>query len=305
MFFMTMYLQHYYFSMKGIHYMEIFFNFTRKFLKRAFSIFFTISTICIGQFLSIGESRSNEMAPALKCCAIGNVSKKEPLVKIKGQQFIYGINGVRFFLPNYPEDFIQRLIVERHDYFEGDTLRKLDSYIPEDAVILDIGANIGNHTLYWAKQNKIKKVYSFEPVKSTFEVLKTNVDLNEFNNKVKLLNIGLSDQKTKAIIEIFHKENIGGTHIKDTPDGDMDVDKLDNIEIKENRIDFVKIDVESHEVQVLNGASETFRKYKPKYVFIESFPDKFEETKKILESYGYRLTDFPVQYCNYLFEYKG
>lgn len=235
----------------------------------------------------------------------GNCSK-DCDVKLP-KKFVHFVKGVKFFLPNYPEDLIQRFIVKNQDFYEGDILRKLDEYmcLPDGAVGLDVGSNIGNHTIYWSKQKKVKKIYSFEPLRSTFDILKTNIDLNKLNNKVELFNMGLSDKRTKAVIEKFCKENIGATHIKDTPYGDMDVDKLDNIKVKENRIDFVKIDVEGHEVQVLKGAKETFKKYKPRYVFVESFSDKFKETKRILESYGYRLTDFPVKYSNYLFKYGG
>lgn len=220
-----------------------------------------------------------------------------------GKVWDYG--NIKFYLPNFPQDLIQNYIVTNSDYFEGPTLRKLDKFIPEKAVILDIGANIGNHTLYWAMQNKIEKVYSFEPIEETFNILCKNVEINDLDNKVELFNIGLSDEETTAKISFFDKNNIGRTSIEKTTGGKIKVNKLDNIKINEERIDFVKIDVEGHEIKVLNGAKETFLKHKPKYVFIESFSNNYPKVKEILESYGYRLTDFPVECSNYLFEYKG
>ena len=217
---------------------------------------------------------------------------------------IWDFESVKFCLPNYPQDLIQNHIISQNDYFEGNILRKLDKFIPEGATILDIGANIGNHTVYWAMQDKIKKVYSFEPLKETFKMLEKNIEINDLEEKVVLFNIGLSDEETSAKISHFNKTNIGGTSIEKTADGSLVVNKLDNIKINEDRIDFVKIDVEGHEIKVLNGAKETFLKYKPNYVFIESFSDNFPKVKEILEGYGYRLTDFPVEASNYLFEYK-
>lgn len=216
---------------------------------------------------------------------------------------IWNFGTVKFYLPLYPTDYIQNLIVTQHDYFEGSLLRKLDAYIPEGAVILDVGANIGNHTVYWAMQNKVERVYSFEPLKETYDMLCKNIKINDLKDKVQALNIGLSDEKTCAKIQHFDARNISGTSINESTDGDLEVDRLDNIKFEEERIDFVKIDVEGHEIKVLNGAKETFLKYKPKYVFIESFSNNFPETKRILESYGYKLTDFPVEASNYLFEY--
>ncbi len=55
-------------------------------------------------------------------------------------------NGVKFYLPLYPWDFIQRVIAESDDFYEIYMLRSLREYIPNNAVILDIGANIGNHS---------------------------------------------------------------------------------------------------------------------------------------------------------------
>ena len=217
---------------------------------------------------------------------------------------IWDFESVKFCLPNYPQDLIQNHIISQNDYFEGNLLRKLDKFIPKGAIILDIGANIGNHTVYWAMQDKIKKVYSFEPLKETFNMLEKNIEINDLEEKVKLFNIGLSYEESSARISHFDKTNIGGTSIEKTADGSLVVNKLDNIKINEDRIDFIKIDVEGHEIKVLNGAKETFLKYKPKYVFIESFSNNFPKVKEILESYGYKLTDFPVEYSNYLFEYK-
>lgn len=74
---------------------------------------------------------------------------------------VWDFESVKFCLQNYPQDLIQNHIISQNDYFEGNLLRKLDKFIPNEATILDIGANIGNHTIYWAMQDKIKKVYSF------------------------------------------------------------------------------------------------------------------------------------------------
>ena len=210
---------------------------------------------------------------------------------------IWDFESVKFCLPNYTQDLIQNHIISQNDYFEGKILRKLDKFIPEGATILDIGANIGNHTVYWAMQDKIKKVYSFEPLKETFDMLEKNIEINDLEEKVKLFNIGLSDEESSTRISHFDKTNIGGTSIEKTADGSLVVNKLDNIKI-------IKIDVEGHEIKVLNGAKDTFLKYKPKYVFIESISNNFPKVKEILEGYGYKLTDFPVEYSNYLFEYK-
>ena len=86
------------------------------------------------------------------------------------------VRNSKIYLPNYPIDLIQRYIVATKNYWEYEFLEKLDKYIKEDSVILDIEANIGNHTLYWANERKAKKIYSFEPVELTFDILKKNIE---------------------------------------------------------------------------------------------------------------------------------
>ena len=227
---------------------------------------------------------------------------KQPFEK----SHVFDLKGAKLFLPNYKVDLIQKTIYNTKDWWDGDILRRLDKYIPEGANILDLGANIGNHTIYWARQNKVNKVIAFEPVKYTLDILKKNIALNNLYNKVTICDVGLSDKTSKAVIAKWHEYNIGGTNIIDTDDGDMEVDKLDNIiyPINLKHIDFVKIDIEGHEVMALKGAKRVFKEYKPKYVYIESFSNHIDQTKQILKDYGYKLANFPVIANNYLFEHK-
>ncbi|MBO4405782.1 MAG: FkbM family methyltransferase, partial [Alphaproteobacteria bacterium] len=156
---------------------------------------------------------------------------------------IANIGYAKFYVPNYPIDLIQSDIVENRTFFEINQLEELQPYIKNNAVILDIGANIGNHSIYWAVKSDAKKIYSFEPVKETFKILEKNVEINELRNKIKIFNIGLSNQKINGSISFFDSSNIGGTNIKQDPNGSLLLDKLDHIKIEEDTVDFVKIDV--------------------------------------------------------------
>ena len=224
--------------------------------------------------------------------------------KLSMKDDIWQIKNIKFYVPYYPIDFIQRHIVNTNTFFEEDILSDLNKYIPDNAVILDIGANIGNHTLYWGIQHKISKVYAFEPVIDTFSILKQNVEINNLNKKVALFNIGLSDKNTNATYKSYRRENIGDTHL--TPGGgtsDMYLSRLDDINIEEDHIDFVKIDVEDMEIYALKGMVKTLSKFKPKYIFVEvSVDDKLNQVISILKSINYtKICDYPHR--NYLFEY--
>lgn len=212
---------------------------------------------------------------------------------------IVDIGVAKFFVPNYPIDLIQSHIVDCKTFFENYILQELQSYIKKDAVILDIGANIGNHSVYWGIRSDIKRIYSFEPVHNTFNILKRNIEINELANKVKIFNIGLSNEKINGSISHYDPTNIGGTSVQQDSAGDLLLDKLDNIEIEEDTIDFLKIDVEGHELKVFQGARETLLKYKP-IIFVESFPNKKPGVDEFLTNLGYRLEKSFEGY-NYLY----
>lgn len=121
---------------------------------------------------------------------------------------IVDIGGVKLYLPDYSQDLIQSEIVDRGTFYESDQLQIMSSYIKKDAVILDIGANIGNHSVYWATHNRAKKVYAFEPVRRTFEILQKNIQINRLETKIQPFNIGLSDKKINASVLRYDCKNI-------------------------------------------------------------------------------------------------
>lgn len=217
---------------------------------------------------------------------------------------IWQTKNAKFFVPYYPIDIIQRVIVNNNSFFEYDILVKLDNYITDNAVILDIGANIGNHSLYWAKASskKVRRIYAFEPVQDTFNILKKNVEINNLEDTIKLYNVGLSDKSSKATYMTYNRANIGDTHLIENQEGDMELKRLDDIDFSETKIDFVKIDVESMEIPLLKGAKQTLLKYKPSYIFIES-EYQIKEVTSILNECGYeKYEDYPEQ--NWLFKLK-
>lgn len=216
---------------------------------------------------------------------------------------IVNIGYAKFYVPNYPTDLIQSIIVENSTFFEIDILKELQPYIKKNAVILDIGANIGNHSVYWAIKSEARRIYSFEPVQDTFKILKKNVEINNLNQKIKIFNIGLSNQKINGSVSFYDRRNIGGTPVKQNPNGNLLLDKLDNIKIKENAVDFVKIDVEGHELEVLQGARETLIKYKPA-IFVETFRDKKPKVHEYLTNLGYRL-EKSFEGSNYLYVFNS
>ncbi|AFI04801.1 FkbM family methyltransferase [Helicobacter cetorum] len=175
-----------------------------------------------------------------------------------------------------------------------------------------MGANIGNHSLYFALECQATKILAFEPIFSTFEILEKNIALNHLQNIVTPLNVGLSNKSINAKINSqylhygqitgFYLHNMGAVSLTQDEKGAFKLIALDSINLKDygfERLDFVKIDVENHEIEMLEGALETLKKYRP-IIFIETFENNKDRVFSILDSLGYQHTkSFP--YDNYLF----
>lgn len=137
-------------------------------------------------------------------------------------------------------------------------------------VAWDIGANVGNHSLFLSKL--FTKVYCFEPSPDIVERLRTNIAINNINNTF-VLDYGLADRNANA--EYFSGQNGNegqGSFIgKDgqVPDGVFSIRIGDEAfkELGDAQIDFIKIDVEGFELEVLRGLRTTLATQRPLVLF--------------------------------------
>ena len=140
--------------------------------------------------------------------------------------------------------------------------------------MIDIGANIGTHTIPIAISNKIAGVYSFEACPDNVTCLAKNCKTHDLSsNRVIICPIGLSNKDD--IIPFYQVPTRRGASSFDSTGLDpqtvnlikVTCQPLDNFlstfENKKHRIDFIKIDVQNYEYQVLLGAIEVIKKYHP------------------------------------------
>lgn len=151
--------------------------------------------------------------------------------------------------------------------------------IGADAVIFDVGANFGVMTLPLAQLAPRGKVYSFEPAHYAIEKLEKNLSLNPgLANRIKVINAFVSAKSThnpamKAIAswKVDHEKlekhplNMGS----EKPTDGVGSITLDEFCEKENisRLDFIKIDTEGYESDVLEGAVNAIARYRPQIIF--------------------------------------
>ena len=142
---------------------------------------------------------------------------------------------VNFYLP-IKHDQVSQQIILKNDFYEFWELNQLKKILRKPKIILDIGANIGNHTIYFSKIMDAK-VYAFEPQKSIFNILKRNIEINNLKSKTEIFNFGLGDENSKAEVLFFDKHNTGSTTLKKSENGNISIKKLDSIKIKDVEVD--------------------------------------------------------------------
>ncbi len=163
-------------------------------------------------------------------------------------------------------------VVQRHHqqgrFYEVEEIECMAGNMPDGATIMDIGTNVGNHALWFAKYKGAKKIYLFEPNPMVIEVLRSNIVLNKLQDVVvdDYLGIGLSDRSEGGFDMKFAMKNLGGGRMLATG-GDLEVRPGDDI-VGEDQIDFMKIDVERMELEVLSGLAKTITRCRPN-IFVE------------------------------------
>lgn len=174
--------------------------------------------------------------------------------------------------------------------------RQFGSYL-SDKTVCDIGANLGNHSLFFAEM--ANKVHSYEPNSAIFELLAINA---RQNHKISVYPVGISN-RASTVRAALRRSAYGSTRITDTPDDNeipftFQTRPLDSFDdLKEERVGLIKIDVEGHEAQVLEGAEQTIRRNLPLVLFeqnTDAIAGGTSESLELLRRYGYKRFVEPV-----------
>jgi FkbM family methyltransferase len=138
-------------------------------------------------------------------------------------------------------------------------------YIRDGMTCVDVGANMGLMTVFMAKLAPNGAIFSFEPSQRFYKILNKNLKLNKIHNCT-TYNTALGD--TESVVH-FDEDKSDDTTFKIDPSGKTYVQQLtlDSFFKNQSCIDFMKIDVEGYELEVLRGGTETLSK--TKILFIE------------------------------------
>lgn len=183
-------------------------------------------------------------------------------------------------------------------YYEPEIINFIKEYFPEGGTFVDVGANVGIHSLIASKI--AGKVIAIEPVESLSNRLQRNCELNKITN-ISILKFAASD---KEEITSFYPPKDGAVdngvgsfyknHTPDNTDKEIKVKTktLDEILKNEKRVDYIKIDTEGHDGKIIMGSLNIIEKHRPVIIF--EFIERWELSgitlemvKKTLKPLGY------------------
>lgn len=250
--------------------------------------------------------------PKEKTQGFEQILKKRALIDgkkihLKQTGYIFKCGSLKpvFYLPLYKKDYIQQRILTERNYYENDSLnyicKEWDNGIVSQAIkdncILDIGANIGNHTLYFFFECGIAHAMCFEPIESTYNILKQNIEINHLEQETTLYRTAIGAGRGTASVFHYEKKNIGATQISLKKGGPISVISIDSLKIQKS-IKLIKIDVEGFEKAVIDGAKKTIALHKP-FIMIEIQPENLDHIKSVLMPLGYKFNH--INGINYFF----
>ena len=194
----------------------------------------------------------------------------------------------KYYLPIFAwEDTIYKKIINNETY-QKEILDIAKQYVQDNSIVFDIGANYGQLSILMSKLKRNVKVYSFEAQRFIFQLLKKNVEINNVNIKCFYKLVGNKTEKFKIKRDelknfmTWGSNNIEYAGAKDYYQS-IDGIKIDDLVINE-KVSFMKIDVQGMDLEVLKGARNTILKHR--------MPIIFEYEKLFEETYKYTFRDF-------------
>jgi FkbM family methyltransferase len=202
-------------------------------------------------------------------------------------------NGEEFIVDYFNKKYhgITSNYIDWGVYFYGGLEKGLVKYIKSQInsfeYFLDIGSNSGTLSLPFIDENNLK-IICFEPLKYNYEKLIKNYRLNNALRNNEFHNIALSDKSGDSYINFNEvHENIGTASIDENRQKNNEkkekikIEKLDNLYQFKNKNIFIKIDVEGHEKEVLDGSIDILKNNKI-LMYLETRNDKLLEDLKNL-----------------------
>jgi FkbM family methyltransferase len=193
--------------------------------------------------------------------------------------------------------------IHRHLFLYGclepECTRIYSEMIPEGARIVSIGANIGYYVLLEARASS--KVYAIEPSPQNVALLRRNIALNQYEDRVEIHELAISDRTGKALLSVsgapHHHRLLGSTEPQHEEDCiEVEITTLDEF-LKDKEVDVINMDIEGAEWLAVNGMKSLVSRKNPLHLFLEVHPELIRhyggnehKMLDLLSGFGFRIS---------------
>jgi len=204
------------------------------------------------------------------------------------------IQGSKMYLQPTHFDISTELAVK--GVHEPAATREFLHHLKPGMRIVDLGANIGYYTLLEARAvGPQGRIYAVEPDPATFEILQRNIEVNGYQDRVQPFQMAIADRSGEARLYQSQKSNLNS--LLPNPEDDetfkvIQTTTLDQFVKDFEPIDFIRMDVEGFEHEILLGADRTFSSEHPIQLFMEVHDEIFDERGLPLEAFFEQLANY-------------
>ena len=228
---------------------------------------------------------------------------------LKKNRGYFKIKDTKMFL-DFLDPIDKKIILDQE--YEKLEINYLLNEIKKNKILhfIDIGANCGYYSIYIANNISNITIQAFEPNDDAFLKFKKTLEINpDLKNKINIHNFGLSNKtgklKMQSMIKHGYSQTGGSSVVENNSYENFDVyyadfkirDKIIN---KNQNTIAIKIDVEGHEINVLNGLKNTLANNKI-IIQIEIFEINFQKVNNFLTSLGYKIIFEIKERSNYFY----
>ncbi|GGD35994.1 FkbM family methyltransferase [Sinisalibacter lacisalsi] len=187
-------------------------------------------------------------------------------------------------VPDHATDYIQKKLFETGVPYELEMLRDMAERVSPGDLVIDVGANVGNHALYLAAVCRCR-VLAFEPNTHLAEALEQSARINGVADGIRVHAVGVGAKAQSAAFTSLRPDNLGAQALT-LGQGEIPVVTLDEAAPGDG-IHMMKIDVEGMELAVLEGAQKLISGNRP-IIYVESATEEsFQAVAELLRRHDY------------------
>ncbi len=191
----------------------------------------------------------------------------------------------------FATDMLRDPIQRRHRggaFFEPDELDLMEQFLPKGGTFVDIGANVGNHSLFAGLFRDAARIIPFEPNPLAYRLFVLNIVMNGLRDRVVFDHVGFgaADLDRDGFAMSERMKNLGAAKMV-AGAGNISTKRPDDV-LRDEVPDFIKIDVEGMEMLVLRGLQKTIARTRP-VLLVEVDRDNIHDFADWRLAHGFEL----------------